>query len=125
MKKNLSFFAVAFITGLYTAFVAMCMWNWFAVRVFNLSNVSYLEMLGLIWFIHLLNHKPDFDGRKLKALLPVLDACVPEEKRETLSVALQEHQDNLWVDMVEMISGQIIGNTLTLIFGFLLSLFIG
>ena len=118
-------FVVAFIVGLYTAFVAMCMWNWFAVQALNVPSISFLQMLGLVWLISILTNRPDQDEIKWKSLFVIIEQCVPEEKREIVKDAIQDIQDNIWIDLSSKIVGQIVGNTVTLILGFVLYNFIG
>lgn len=124
MKKVLLLFIPALLVGTYTAFVAMCMWNWFVVTALNLPTISYLQMLGLIWLIGLVTDKANPDGYKWKVLLTTVNSSLPDEKREAVSEALQDLNDNLWVDMAGLISGQLIGNTITLFLSYILHLFI-
>jgi hypothetical protein len=57
MMKYVATGLVALIVGIYTTFVAMYMWNWFAVPIFNLPYISFLQMLGLVWLIGLAFHQ--------------------------------------------------------------------
>ena len=122
--KNILPWVVAFIVGIYTSFVAMCMWNWFAVGILHAPNVSFLQMLGLIWLINLLINKQDTDETRWKILFTSIELCVPQEKQELLSDVMNDFKENFWVDLWGKIAGQIIGNTLTLILGFILHIFI-
>jgi hypothetical protein len=113
------------IVGVYTAFVATCMWNWFAVRALNVPSISFLEMVGLVWLIGILIHRPNTDEGKWKMLYTAIDACVPDHKREMLSEALREQTNNIWIDVLTISFAQIVGNTTTLILGFGLHSLIG
>ena len=54
MKHIVWLWIPSLAVGVYTAFVAMRMWNWFAVRPLNLPSISFLEMVGLVWLIKIL-----------------------------------------------------------------------
>ena len=123
--KHVWTFVAAFFVGLYTAFVAMCMWNWFAVQALNVPSISFLQMLGLVWLLSILTNRPDQDEIKWKSLFAIIEQCVPQEKQEAMADAIHEIQENIWVDLSGKIVGQIIGNTITLILGFVLHSFIG
>jgi len=123
--KHILPWVVAFVVGVYTSFVAMCMWNWFAVQALHAPNVSFLQMLGLIWLINLLINQQDNHEGRWRILFTSIELCVPQEKQELLTDAMDEIKDNLWIDLWGKIAGQIIGNTLTLVLGFILHLFIG
>lgn len=116
---------VAFIVGIYTSFVAMCMWNWFAVQALNAPSVSFLQMLGLIWLINILFNQHDNQEGRWKILFTSIELCVPQEKQGLLSDAMNEIKENFWIDLWGKIAGQFIGNTLTLVLGFILHSFIG
>ena len=119
--KSVWTYVVAFLVSFYTAFVAMCFWNWFAVGVLNVASISFLQMLGLIWLLSILIDQPYSDKSKWKALFTIIERCVPEEKQEDIADIIDEIQDNIWIN----ISSKIIGNTLSLILGFVLHSFIG
>ncbi len=116
----------ALLVGVYSAFVAMCMWNWFAVQALNVPNVSFLQMIGLVWLISILvNHnQSDKDETRWRMLFTIIERCVPEEKREIISGAIAEFKYNLWDDVWSRIFWQIGAKTITLILGFVLHLFI-
>ncbi len=79
-----------FIVEFYKAFVAMCMWNWFAVSALNLSPISYLHMLGLILLIDLLTDRTALEKFKLKISITIAEFIVPQAKKDDLSAALKE-----------------------------------
>lgn len=53
-KKLVAVYLFSMLGGLYVAFVAMNMWNWFIVPALHLSDISFLLMLGVVWTIGLL-----------------------------------------------------------------------
>jgi hypothetical protein len=125
LLKVLGLLLVALPVGFYTAFVAQCFWNWFAVPTLHVAEVSFLEMLGLLWLIQLLISKPSVaDDRRFVLLASLIELCVPSERQEELS---DLKQGNSLVDFIEGFSavfGQVVGNTVTLALGFALHLFI-
>ena len=57
MAKWCTVFCFGLVNQLFGAFVAMCFWNWFVVKAFNVLSISYLLMLGVVWFIGIVFHK--------------------------------------------------------------------
>ncbi|MBP1638136.1 MAG: hypothetical protein H6Q18_925 [Bacteroidetes bacterium] len=53
IKASVIMITIWLVLGLYTAFVAMCYFNWFVTRILNVNNASYLEMLGIVWLFGL------------------------------------------------------------------------
>jgi len=125
MKKPLVSIIVGLLNGLYTAFIAMCFWNWFAVRVLNINSISFLEMLGIVWLISLFTSQTINDESKWKALFSFVEAGVPEHNRKMLAIAVEEHKDNIWTDALTAAFSRTVDNTMTLIFGFGLHILIG
>jgi hypothetical protein len=125
MKHMLWAWIPGLMVGIYTAFVAMSMWNWFAVRALHVPSISFLEAIGLIWLIGILTRRPEVDDIKQKMYITILDACVPDDKRDILNENIKEQKDNIWIDGLSMVFAQIVGNTTTLILGFGLHSLIG
>lgn len=124
MKHKLWVWILAIMVGVYTAFVAMCMWNWFAAPALHVPNISFLQAVGLIWLIGILTSRSDVDDINQKILTTILDSCVPDDKRDVLKENLEELSDNIWIDVLSKAFGQIVANTGTLILGFGLYLLI-
>ena len=80
-KKSVWMFVAALVSSVYAAFVSMCMWNWFATRALHVPEVSFLEMLGLMWLIRLLTFSGDGDQYQWAMLWTVLEEVVPSDKR--------------------------------------------
>jgi hypothetical protein len=107
--------------GLYTAFVAQCLWNWFAAPALRLPEISFLRMLGLWWMIALLIRSSAKDEtRGLVFLVGVTRLCVPPER----TTELAELMDSRLLDELILGLGQISRNTLALALGFGLHLLI-
>jgi len=116
---------VGLLIGLYTAFVAMSLWNWFAVRALNVNSITFLEMVGIVWLISLFTDHTNKDESKWKILFSAIEACVPDHNREMLAATIEEHKENIWTDAFAAAFGQVAGNTLTLALGFGLHVLIG
>jgi hypothetical protein len=111
--------------GCYTAFVAECFWNWFAVPVVHVSNVSFLQMLGIIWLIQVITARPtDSDNKRWVLLFDLLELCVPPEKLPELEGLKKPDSINVFLEGFSMATGQIASNTLMLVLGFALHLFV-
>jgi len=106
------------LIGLYTAFVAMCLWNWFVVPMMNLSVIGFFHMLGIVWLIGLFAQESNQDDYKWRLLYAVLELCVPSDRRDELSETLHEQKDNIWGYVISTAFGKLIGNTTTLALGF-------
>ena len=115
---------IGLLVGAYTAFVAMCMWNWFAVQALNMPVVSFPVMLGLIWLIGILIPQSHEGVIKWDSLLTALETCLPDDKRTILSESLQEQMTNIWVYVLPMTFGKIFADTVVLVLGFGLYVFI-
>jgi hypothetical protein len=111
---------VALPVGLYTAFVAECYWNWFAVPALNVQSISFLQMLGLVWLIQLLFDRSPDDEPRWKLMVQTLELCVPDEKKEALSNIVGDFDVALAGFL--QVARKLVGNTLALAMGFALHL---
>lgn len=112
---------VSFPVGFYTAFVAQCFWNWFAAPVLHIPEISFLQMLGILWLIQLLTSKATAgDDGRWELLFSVIELCVPQDKLEELKERADGSTVISTLKAFTAVFGQIVGNTLTLVFGFVL-----
>lgn len=110
--------------GCYTAFVAECYWNWFAVPILHVSSVSFLQMLGILWLIQVLTSRSSTPEDKHWALLmSVIELCVPSDKQKELAELKESNPFIGFLEAFSMTFGQIASNTLMLALGFTLHLF--
>lgn len=118
-------FVIGLLISCYTAFIAQCYWNWFAVRALNVSSVSFLEMLGLVWLLQIMTSRPALsDNHRWKVLTSAVELCVPAEKqRELYELATRKTFDEVLQEFFEVF-GQVGSNTLLLAAGFVLHLFV-
>ncbi len=126
--KFIASYLVALPVGLYTAFVAECYWNWFAVPALHVSEVGFLPWLGLWWLIGLFrNNDSSVENKRWKILISAVELSVPAEKRDELNEMVELETEGLgqFMDIFGMVFGQLVGNTISLALGFGLHIFIG
>ena len=119
MKKISWFWLVGLVVSLYTTFVVQNLWNWFVVPTFYASSISFWGMFGLLLLVSLLGGRgEEFAAeQRWKSVITVLDACIPEGKRETLEEALDQQAEGVWVEVGLKIFERLLGSTLTLVIG--------
>jgi hypothetical protein len=111
--------------GLYTAFVAECYWNWFAVPVLHVAHVSFLQMLGVLWLIQVITARPPSgDDKRWVLLLSAVALSVPNEKQTELKELMEPNSFDFIIQGFSAAVGQIASNTLMLVLGFALQLFV-
>jgi hypothetical protein len=122
LSKGSLMFGVGLLVGAFKAFVLMVMWNWFVSPVFHASEVSFWEMLGLLWVVQLFVDQTYDDNPVTKLqweiLFLVLDKCVPAERREDLKLELAEKNEEIWTEIGVKIFGSLAGNAFVLGLGF-------
>lgn len=122
--KKVSFWLLSLFSGLYTAFVAMCFWNWFVSPAFSLSSygISYWNMVGLIMFVDLIWSR-NFESRDMvsemrwKVACSIGEICLPEEKKEAIKEVVDSHLEPQYSELFFKIFGNVVGNTFILILG--------
>jgi hypothetical protein len=122
LSKGSLMFGVGLLVGAFKAFVLTVMWNWFVSPVFHTSEVSFWEMLGLLWVVQLFVDKTYDDNPATKLqwenLFLILDTCVPVERREDLKLQLQEKNEEIWTEIGAKIFGSLAGSAFVLGLGF-------
>lgn len=118
---------VSLVVEAYTAFAAMCYWNWFATRALHVGPLYFLEALGLVWLIQLLHTlgKNEREGQ-WKILWGVLYRLVPDGKsEEARDAAMKDYFENdIWLDVAWKAVWQVLDNTKILAIGVVLHLFL-
>ncbi len=123
LLKWLGLLLITLPVSLYTAFVAQCFWNWFAVPTLHVSSVSFLEMLGLLWLVQLLTSRPSgSDDSHWGLLASLIELCVPAEKQKELADLSSPF--SVFIEECSAVFGQVAGNTVMLVLGFVLHLVI-
>ena len=124
MKKYAFAFLAAILGGIFRAFVLMNLWNWFVTEVFNVSQISFLQVLGISLVISLFSSNSEKfteEERRWAVLMTTLQRCVPEEQREALKEELKDLGDDIGA-LWGTIGGEVVGSTIVLCFGFLIHL---
>jgi hypothetical protein len=122
LKRGLLLLIFSLITQLYTTFVLTVLWNWFAVRVFHVSDISFWLMYGLVIFVNLFRDPGDqfFDNeRRWNSLMTAIRACIPEDCKEFVKEQLRGHDEEIWLEAVTLIIGRALGNSIALGMGLL------
>jgi hypothetical protein len=82
-------------------------------------------MYGLVLIIGMFAYDPNFEQKQqFKAIVTVLDACLPEEKREEVNEQLEEQSSEVWLQASSTIFGRLVGNTFTLAVGWAVHIFL-
>lgn len=120
IKNFILLYGVSMIVGLYTTFVLTVLWDWFVVPAFHLSAISFWVMYGLTLLISLFQAPGgDIDTQhRHKIIAIMLDACVPDDRRQQVTEQLQEFTEQIWYEAGWKVFGQIVGNSITLGIGF-------
>lgn len=126
-STKLSFtFAVSLLVGAFKAFVLMLMWNWFVSPVFHTESISFWQVLGLLWVVQLFvdnTSENPAETLRWENLFLVLDACVPEHKREEVREEVKQKNEGIWSQLGVHIFGQLTGYAVTLMLGWLVHTF--
>jgi hypothetical protein len=92
--------------------------------VLHVSDVSFLQMLGILWLIQVITGRPSGnDGNRWVLLLSIVELCVSAEKQAALEELKTPNPLAVFVEGFSMALGQIASNTLMLALGFALHLF--
>ena len=120
IKNFILLFGMRMIVGLYTTFVLVILWDWFAVPAFHVSEISFWVMYGLTMLIGVLRPPEDDSQDELrhKIVAVMLDACIPADKQEQVIEELKRFEEEIWWRAGFKMFGQITTNSLTLGIGF-------
>ena len=124
-KKMLAAWIVAFLVGLYSTFVALCLWNLFAVPILHLPRLSFLQLWGLMLLPGILmrgsfHTNSGIESGKWTTLCTAIEMCIPDDKQQTWKEHWQMEPVQAVMDSIEAILGTFATNTLVLILGFIL-----
>lgn len=120
------FFVVSPLISLYTTFVLTQLWNWFATAALHLDEISFWVMYGLVLIISTLklNAGDVGDEYRDKAFATLLDACVPDDKKQAVSEEIEAQTQGLWFDIGLRIFLQTVGLSFTLTLGWAIHTFL-
>lgn len=130
MSRLLGAWLVGSILSLYTTFVIMNLWNWFASPALHVPEISFWGMFGLVLLVGLFveGHAITAEGL-LKNMIPVLIASVPDDRREEVVSTIEEYvtekmKVEIWLEAGSKAFGRCVGNTLVLGLGFVVHVFL-
>jgi hypothetical protein len=124
VKKFIMGYVVGLFVGAIRAFVLMNLWNWFVSSTFQITQITFLEALGLTLLAQLIldNGQEFSDMQRWTLLMRVLDFCVPDDNKEYLSQAIKEIKDSIWMEATIGVFTSVCGYAVLLAFGYLIHL---
>lgn len=121
-------FPVGIVVSLYTTFIIQKFWNWFAVPAFNLPEISFWVIYGLVLLISLLaeGQKTEkfSEDQRWNNMSHILDACVPQEKREEVMELIKVENKEIWVKIGIGVFSKFVGNTFVFLIGWAVHTFL-
>jgi len=134
MKKYMGKFLVAWLVGsilsLYTTFVIMNLWNWFASPALHVPEISFWGMFGLVLLVGLFSEWHGIaEEAGWKNIIAVLIASVPDERREEVTSKIEEYAKEqmkleVWLEAGTKTFGRCVVNILVLGLGFVVHTFL-
>lgn len=119
MKKYVVIGIIGIFVKLYTTFILQQLWNWFVTPVFEIGPVSFWGIFGLVLVVSMFERTPsDFTQREYtKFLATMMEACVPDDKRDDVNEKLDELKERVWIEAIPEGVGNFASITVTLILG--------
>ena len=134
MKKYMGKFLGAWLIGsilsLYTTFVIMNLWNWFASPALHVPEISFWGMFGLVLLVGLFAEGHQIaEEAGWKNMIAVLIASVPDDRREEVASRIEEYANEklkveIWLEAASKAFSRCVGNTLVLGLGFVVHIFL-
>ena len=119
-KKTIWLWGAGLLIGLYATFVLQQLWNWFLVPTINASPISFWAMYGLHLFVVLLTKHLDHGWEndfRWEGATKLLEAFVPDERRETLLALSKKQTEEVWMMAGAMCFSNAVGYSITLVTG--------
>jgi hypothetical protein len=126
-KKLAYTFVAGLFVGAFRAFVLMLMWNWFVSPVFHTANISFWQVLGLLWLVQVFvgEGEEDLDeNRRWERLFAILHYCIPDDQKQWVKQEMDEHNDRIWVQFGMKLFNSVQGLAVTLVLGWLVHAFL-
>lgn len=126
-KKMVAAWLIAFLVGLYSTFVALNLWTWFAVPILHLPGLSFLQLWGLMLLANTLMRgnlqtSTNSESGKWAMLGTAVEMCIPDEKQQLWKDYWEGEPARVFVETVGAIVGSLASSTLVLATGFILHL---
>ena len=116
-SKRVHSLSIGLVIHLYTTLVLTILWNWFVVPVFRVSQVSFWLIYGLVLVVNMFQSPSDQTSdadRRTKSLMTAIEACIPEDRRESVREELESQSKEIWTDLGALMFGRVFGVTVTL-----------
>jgi hypothetical protein len=124
-KTTLWISGIGIVTGFYATFVLQQLWNWFLTSALNVGEISFWGMYGIQMVFGLLMHhgQADFqDEVRWEGLATMVEACVPEERREKLTEEITLQSEGMWAKAGAKVRAKAVEYTVTLAIGWVVHL---
>jgi hypothetical protein len=115
--KFLRTFTIGLLVGFYKAFVLMFLWNWFVPRILHVEEVSFWQMLMLLWIVHLIvGYLGDDTVNEMRweRLFLVVTLGVPQDQQEYAREELSVMNQEVWSRLGISCLAHIVEYTITL-----------
>jgi hypothetical protein len=123
--KAMRLWIFGMVSGLYTAFVLQSLWNWFVAPTLNVTQISYWQMYGFNMLLQMVLARSDFvENDHWNRTATMLHACVKAERREDVDEELRGENESVWSKAGTDVFGKLVGNTVTLLIGFAIHVFL-
>jgi hypothetical protein len=124
-KKMVAMWIIAILVGLYSTFVALNLWTWFAVPILHLPSLSFLQLWGLMLLASALtrgNFQTSSDSEKGRwaTLGTAIEMCIPDEKQQTWKEYWDMEPARVLMESVGGVISALVGNSIVLTVGFIL-----
>ena len=130
MKKFVSWkmvatWIIAFFVGLYSTFVALKLWGWFAVPILHLPDLTFIQLWGLMLLASALMRgnfqtSNSSEQGKWATLGTAVEMCIPDDKQEKWKDYWEGEPARVLLEGFGAIVGSFATNTLVLVMGFIL-----
>lgn len=123
--KMVAAWIIAFFVGLYSTFVALNLWGWFAVPILHLPSLTFLQLWGLMLLASALMRgnfqaSTSSEQGRWATLGTALEMCIPEEKQQQWKDYWDGEPARVLLESFGAIVGSLATNTLVLLMGFIL-----
>lgn len=119
--KAASLYLLALVVGLYTAFVLMNLWNWFAAPALGVAPIAYWQMVGLnLLVMAVLERDTLQEDKRWERVFTMIQTAVPEDSRQEIADQIRADNESVMFDVGWMVMTKVFTNTGTLGLGWLL-----
>ena len=100
MGKLLGAWLIGSILSLYTTFVIMNLWDWFASPAFHVPEISFWLTFGLVLLVGLFEKGDAVAEVSVESIMAAVIATVPQERRAEVEAEVSEYlKEKMGVDV--------------------------